>query len=371
MSFFDEADEPPRRAQRQEPPRRRPPSGRGRPPRDQSIQTRRAIAAVGLLLFVILAAWGISRCSAAQTENSLKDYNTSVNSLMQASNSNGQQVFAKLSGGANTSNEVQLKDELDSLATTAGKQLAQAQGLSVPDQMQTAQQNLLLTLQMRHDATAVIAGEIEPAVGTSTREAAINAIAAANSQFYASDVIYKDYVVPEIANALTSNGIAVGGANGEVINGGQVITDLGWLEPAFVATKLGTPIGGASSSSSHPFVPGLHGHSLNSVSVGGTTLGTTGSNPVAASPPPTFTLNITNGGDFNEFNVVCKVSVAGTTDSATYTIPETLKQQTTTCPVTLPSSPAAGTYQVTAEVEPVEGETNVANNSATYSITFP
>jgi hypothetical protein len=81
-------------------------------------------------------------------------------------------------------------------------------------------------------------------------------------------------------------------------------------------------------------------------------------------------LNLTNGGDFDEYNVVCKVTVTGLSDTGSYTIPETFPGHTTTCPVTLPSAPTAGTYTVTAEVVPVEGETNTANNFLMFSITF-
>ena len=85
MSFFDEADEPPRRAPRQRP-RRPPASGRGRPPQDQSVRTRQIVAVAALLVVVVLAAIGIHSCQVSQTDNSLKDYNTSVNQLMTASN---------------------------------------------------------------------------------------------------------------------------------------------------------------------------------------------------------------------------------------------------------------------------------------------
>lgn len=370
MSFFDEADESPRRAPRQDPRRRRP-SGRGRPPGDeQAIQTRRVIAVVGIVLLVVLAALGIHSCQVTQTNNSLKDYNTSVRSLIQQSNNTGAYVFRLLSGGASTSNEGGLQQSLNDAAKTASNQLTTAGDLSVPGQMQAAQQNLLLTLRMRHDAIVKISGQIEQAVGTTTRADAVNAIAAANAQFYAADVTYKLYTLPEIVGALQAAGISVGGANGQVVDGGQVLPDLGWLQPAFVATTLGTPI--QASASSHPFVAGLHGHSLNSVSVAGTTLSPTpaSNTPIASSPPPTFTLNLTNAGDFNEYNVKCTVAVTGLSDTGTYTIPETFSHQTSSCAVTLPSAPKPGTYEVTATVAPVQGETNTANNTLTFSVTF-
>jgi hypothetical protein len=305
-----------------------------------------------------------------QTDNSLKDYNTSVGGLMQASNTTGDKVYELLSEGASTSNDQQLAVSLNAAHADAARQLGPANNLSVPGAMSTAQQYLVLTLQLRRDAIATIAGQIEQAVGTKTREAAIEAIAGAGAQTLSSDVIYKDYVLPEIVGALDGAGIAVGGATGQVVNGGQVISDLGWLNQTFIATKLGLSL--ASSSSSHPFTPGLHGHSLNSVSVAGVTLSPTpaSNSPIPSSPPPKFTLNITNSGDFDEYDVVCKVSVANLSDSGSDTIPETYTHQNASCPVTLPSAPTPGTYTVTAEVVPVQGETNINNNTLTFSITF-
>ncbi len=370
MSFFDEADEPARTTSRTES-RRRPTSGRGGPPRDpQAIQTRRVVAVVVLVVVVILLAVGIHSCQVSQTNDSLKNYNTNVYSLIQRSNRTGATVYSLLARGASASNEAQLQNSLVNATKTADGLLSEAQGLSVPSAMQTAQQNLVLTLQLRRDAFRTMAAEIEPAVGTTTRAYAVNQIAAANAQMYASDVIYKVYVLPEIVGALNAAGIAVGGANGQVLNGNQILNDRGWLDPSFVATELGTPVSGGASSTSHPFQPGLHGHSLNSVSVGGTQLSTASTATISHSPAPTFTLSLTNGGDFNEYNVKCTITIAGLNDSGTYTIPETYKGQNATCPVTLPNPPTPGTYQVTAEVVPVQGETNTSNNSMTFSITF-
>ena len=58
------------------------------------------------------------------------------------------------------------------------------------------------------------------------------------------------------------------------------------MSPDYVASQLGAT--SASGSSATP-APGLHGHPLDSVSVNGTDLTSSGSNHIAATPPPTFT----------------------------------------------------------------------------------
>ena len=165
-------------------------------------------------------------------------------------------------------------------------------------------------------------------------------------------MIYKTFVTPDIAKALNGAGIPIGGTTGAQINAGQIVTDLGWLQSNFIEEKIGAQLSTTAANANNTG-PGLHGHQLNYVSVGTTQLSTTGTNTIPASPAPTFTLNVTNGGDYNEYDVGCKVSVEGLSDTGTSTIPETFKGQTTNCSVTLPSPPTPGTYQVTARV--VEG----------------
>jgi hypothetical protein len=249
---------------------------------------------------------------------------------------------------------------------TAAGHLTKAQGWSVPDEMRAAQQDLLLGLQMRVDGIANIGTEIQPALGTTTSKDAVNRIAAEMARFYASDVLYKDYAVPQMIGALKSAGIAVGGINGVPIEQGQFLTNLSWLTPEFVSKTLG----GQSTTSSTKPTPGRHGHSLDSVSIGGTTLDSTSTNTIPSSPPPTFTFNFTNSGDNTEHNVILKISIGGTNVSAQTTVPQTTAGQSSTGNVKLTSSPPAGTYTVTATVAPVPGEKNTANNSQSYQVTF-
>ena len=132
------------------------------------------------------------------------------------------------------------------------------------------------------------------------------------ARFYASDVVYKDYADPrDRRRAARRRDRDRRARTGETIEAGQFLPDLQWLTPASSPRKLGAQC--ATPSAARP-APGLHGHSLDSVSVGGTTLQTGSTNTIPASPPPTFTLHFTNGGQNNETNVVCKVTVSGTSD---------------------------------------------------------
>jgi hypothetical protein len=370
LSFFDEADEPPRSSRPR--PRQRRPSGRGRPPRDQqAIQTRRIVAVVVIVVVIVLIAVGVHSCDVSQRNSALRDYTNSVSSIVGSSNATGRQLFAALSSGGGANHGQNLQNQLTSLlaggSQSADGELQRAENLSVPSQMQSAQRNLVLALKMRRDGIKVIAQQIQQALGTTTNRTAIGQIATATARFYASDVVYKAYAAPDIAAALNGAGIAIGGTNGETINDGQFLPDLGWLQPDFIAGKLGSRL---SSGHVNRAGPGLHGDSITGVAVGSNTMAPSVTNHVASSPAPTFTISVLNGGQSPEYNVGCKVTVTGLGDSGTATIPQTTPGQTSTCAVTLSSPPTPGTYSVTASVAPVPGEKDTTNNTTTFTVQF-
>jgi hypothetical protein len=325
------------------------------------------VAAGGLLVVIILIALGVHSCQVSAANSALKDYTNNVSSLISQSNGDGRRLFTVLSNGAGSSSAIALQNSINATRGNADTILAEAQHLSAPDAVKTADQNLLLALQMRVDGITNIGRQIQPALGTSASQSAINAIAAETARFYASDVLYKDYTATEIVSALHAAGIDVGGTNGETINSGQFVPDVQWLLPSFIATELHVTVPGVPSGK---IAPGLHGHSLDSVSVAGTTLQTGSTNTIPAKPAPQFTLNFTNGGTNTETNVVCKVTVTGASASGQKIVAQTSAGQHATCQVTLTSSPAPGTYTVVATVEKVPGEKNLSNNSLSFPVTF-
>ncbi len=326
---------------------------------------RRVVAAVAILVVLILIVVGVHSCQVSARNTSLKDYANNMSSLNSESTGTGKTVFQQLSN-AGSANAPSVQTSLIESATTASMQLSRAKALDVPDEMKGAQQLFLYAMQLRHDGVADIAANIQRALGNTTNKDAINAMAVDMARFYSSDVTYKEYATHLATAALRGAGIAVG-ANGVQLDESQFLPDLSWLQPAYIASKLGTSL---PSTGGGPIAPGTHGHSLDSVSVGGTQLQTGSTNTLPASPPPTFTLSFTNGGQNDEANVVCKVSVSSTKISGQTTVPKTTAGQSTTCRVPLSSSPPAGSYTVTATIQPVRGEKNPSNNTLTFPVTF-
>jgi hypothetical protein len=388
LSFFDEVDEPPRTEPRTTPgttsrtgPRgrrpsgpRRPggpegPGGRGgaggrRPSREQqSIQVRRAVAIGIVVVAIVLVALLVHSCQVSATNSALQDYTNSVSSLNSQSASNGKQLFTQLAEASGAGNAQSVQNEINQVLSNEKKVYSKAQQASVPDQVKTGNAHFLLALKMRVDGISNIATEIQPALATSATAGSVDAIARETARLYASDVIYKDYALPQIYGALHAAGTRF-----SPINGDQFVPNVEWVQPSFLASELHVS---APSLQPTKATPGLHGHSLTSVSVNGTALQPGGAtNTLPSSPIPTFTLDFNNGGTNNEHNVKCKVSINGSSVSGTATVPETVAGKNAQCSVKLNAAPPAGTQSVVATIEPVLGEKNKSNNTLTYTITF-
>ncbi len=329
---------------------------------------RRIGLAVIVIIAIVLIAVLVNGCETSALNSALKDYNNSVASLNAQSVQTGANFFSVLSSG--TGDPTSLDTRLNEAVADGASQLGKAKGLSVPDEVKGAQQDFVQALQLRHDGMANIAGSVQAALQSQTSKDAVDTIAAEMARFYASDVLYKDYSVPMIVGALRSAGITVGGLGGQQLNSSQFLPSIQWLDPTHVASALHVSLPSSSSGQPKNIAPGLHGHQLNSVSVGGTMLSTTSSNEIPASPAPTFTLNFANTGQNTETNVMCRVTIAGSSVNGQTIVPQTTAGESTSCQVTLSSTPPKGSQTVNAEIVPVPGEKNISNNTLTFPVTF-
>lgn len=321
-----------------------------------------------IIVVLILIILGVHSCQVSSRNSALKDYNNSVNSVIQQSNETGSQLFSELAGGGGANNAGALQQEINETRSKAQSELATATAISTPSQVSSAQQHVLLTLQMRLDGIKNIGSEVQAALNASTSRSAISALSTEMARFYASDVVFLDYAEPEIAIALNS---AVGKGNWTPFNGTprQFLASLNWLSPSYVAGKLGASL--PQSPTAKCVTGQLVGNALNTVSVGGQALSTSGGNTISASPAPTFTFSVTDGGKTTLSDVPLKVEVQGTSVKGSGTI-ALIKSNggSATGTVTLSSQPPTGANTVVATVSPVHCESNSANNTLTFPVTF-
>lgn len=320
------------------------------------------MAVVVLVIVIILLAVGIHSCDVSAHKSALSNYATSVDGIVQKSNAIGPTLFGDLSGkNGSCSGGQALSQCVTDLASTSRKNLAQLEGLSVPGGMQQAQSNLVLALKMRHDGLNAIAGNVQPAYTSDTATDALGKIQTGIAQLFASDVVYKAYAAKDIAAALNAAGIEVGGSDGVSIAGGQILTDLNWLQTSTIAAGLGVQVPGS---------PAIVTPKITVVAPDDNTMVPGVTNHVKASPPPAFVITVVNPGKGYDNAVICSVTVHGIGDTASSTIPSIGPGDSGTCTVTLPTSPPVSTtpVDVTATVTPGVSATKTATE--TFPIEF-
>jgi len=333
----------------------------------QTLLVRRLIAAGAVVL--------VKGCVDNRREQALKDYNRSVRTLVEQSRNNVSKQFFQALSGASGGEPTQVQETINQLRVVADEELSQAERLDTPDAMKSAQSNLELLLSLRRDGVANVADEIQTALGgTAGAGTAVDAIAGQMQAFNASDVIYSQRVAPLILKGLKEDGIAAsydGTAGEQVLPYADFLPDISWMSPDFVAQQLGASASTGRTSGTP--APGLHGHQIDSVSVSGVDLTTDGSNRIPASPPPTFVVNFTNGGENDETNVRVTVEITGSGAPirASTIVPNTTAGEAATANVTMRSAPStSGASEIRVTVEQVPGEETLDNNVATYSALF-
>jgi hypothetical protein len=369
VSFFDEGDEP-TRATRQPRPRR---GGGGGGPTDprparrpdrQTLLVRQGVAiGVGLLLLIVIAV-GVKGCVSNQRESALKDYNRDVTSVITSSDRDvGRAFFQLIGSGSDQAQDLQV--QVNQLRLAADEDARRARNFDVPDEMKSAHDQLLLTLDFRAEALRRIASDLPTALGRGQpSEQAIQRIAGQMQKFQASDVIYNQRVAPLIKEALDDEGIT-----GQRIPNSQFMPSVAWLSPDYVADQLGAEGGGQSDQPA----PGLHGHGLTSVAVGDNTLQPSPVvNRVPATGRVTFHVTFANQGDNDERNVrvTIRVSGSGRTINARKTVPQTKAGSPAEVDVPLTQTPPIGTATVDVAVAAVRGEQKTDNNRQRYTVIF-
>jgi len=349
----------PRRPQPRRPQRAGGPGGADH----RTVMMRRGVAAGAAVLLVIVIVLIINGLVKSAKQESLKTYNHDVSQLETESVEQvSQPLFAALAS-ASSKSALNVEEQIDQLRIGAQSIDSRAHGLSVPGEMEGAQRNLLLTLDLRVEGLIKLAG-LMPLVLGGKKKTASAQVAGDMEIFLASDVIYTQRVVPLIQQTLSSNGISGLSTTTE-----RFLPNIGWLETSTVATR----IAGQAPASTSQTLAGHHGSLLKAVSVGSNTLAAEPTlNHLSGGSSPTFTLQVEDDGEFTERNVKVGVTVtaAGKESKATSTI-ELAEPGKAASVEVKPSGISTGVpAKVEAYVEPVPGETNHEGTRQSYLAIF-
>ena len=330
---------------------------------------RRAVAFALALIFLVLLVLVVNSCRTSQKESSLKEYTREVAQIAQDSS---QQVGGGFFGllGQGSGQPQDLQSAIASFRVQAEQQRQQAMGLDVPGDMEAAQQNLLITLEMRRDGLEYVASRVRSALGDSgdVADRAIAEIAGQMQVFLASDVVYETRVTPFIRAALDRNELG-----GQEIRPSRFLPSQSWLNPQTIATALDQQLTNGGRTAGQPTGPGLHGTGLESTAYGDTTLQPASTNRLTYTPGQDFVVRFSNQGENDEFGIRVTVRIQAGTDvtTLTATVPKVAQGETAEARLPLDRTPpllSAATIRV--QVAPVPGERKTDNNRSEYPALF-
>jgi hypothetical protein len=356
LAFLDEeqddvvvADEPERPRRRVGGPQRR---------RQQYIVRRLIGVGVGLA-FLILIVIGIRGCLEARSDRALRNYDSSIATIMQQSEQSGKDFFSVLSDPSST-DPLQVKNQVLAQRDASTSLLDRAESLDTPGQMSDAQAAVEQTLTLRRDALSAIAANVTQAAATSETADALTTIENAMGSLYASDVLWTQIGKPDITQVLKDDGV-----DGQPLPPGNFMpanaTD--YLDQTTLITKLGAITGSATSTTG-----GTHGLQLDSTTIGDVQLSPDQTNTVP-SDATEIDIGVTNSGESDESDISVEVTIAGNSFSGQLQALSAGEAGTVKIPLTTKPTPGTDT-QVDVLVKPVANEALTDNNTSSYTVVF-
>jgi hypothetical protein len=326
---------------------------------------RRALAVGAGLLVLILLVFGVRGCLDSRKEAAINDWVRDVDALMKESNGESEALFEQLGGGGGT--DVDVENALNSFRVQSAQLVDRASDLDHPDDLDTAQDELVETLTFRAEGIAQLADALPSALTDGDQAGgAARRIADAMQLFVTSDQIYVKRVLPALDEVLKEEGLS------QTLTESTFLADLSWLDPAEVADRLdGIASGGGGDEEA---APGLHGNGLGTVTLGGQTLTPGGSDSVTATGDLAFEVQVVNQGESTETDVTVTATVGGGGDAITGedVIDTIAAGESQTATISLDEAPPTGqVVPITIEIELVPGEDeSVGNNVGEFSVIF-
>ena len=354
-----------------------PPEGPGNVS-NQQILTRRLILAGVSIVVLILLFLAFKGCLDARKDRAFKNYVSDLSALTVETKQLSDAFFGALNGESE-SGDISLTNEVNGNRGTAQGLLDRAENLDAPDQVSSAQSQIVLTYRLRRDALEEIANQLNKAQGDVKPNKAIKAIVGLMGMeaFLGSDVLYARGQ-SEIEQALIDEEIVIDGGvpDSKFLPTGNKDPD--YLDADTVAglissagTGTGSTTSGGDSANCDPGDGLTHGLGLVSTTVlpGGTVLqpGATASVPAADAE---FEVAVANQGEAPESDI--KVTLSGDL-SGTQTIDTIAAAETQTVTIVPKQAPSAGeSATLTVTVDTVCGEQVGENNVSEppYQITF-
>jgi hypothetical protein len=315
-------------------------------------------------VFILLVV-AFKGCLNARKERNMQDYVRNTNELVNLSKAESQRLFDILSAPNDQNQDIDRRNQANTLKVDSATLADRAGNLDVPDQFSSAQNYFTEGLELRRDALSVIADELPGALAQEERRQSTARIAEMMQVFNASDVLMKVRFRPEVASALKEEDVS---AQLPTFSALTFLADVQWLQPDYVAQQISSAGGSGSSTTA-----GLHGSGLGGVALGGVTLTPGGSTTVQLTNDIAFDIQVVNQGDSTETDVGVTVNVGSGADAMKLeeTIPEIAAGEQKPVSIPLSSQPPTGqNVPITVNVKPVPGEKVTDNNKGEFTVIF-
>jgi hypothetical protein len=336
----------------------------GPPANKQQARMRQIGFLVGAVVLLILVVIAFRGCMDARKDRSFENYVSDLTAITNDTEPLSTGFFDLLSGkGADqAAQDIGLQNQVNGDAGAAQGLLDRARSLDAPDELGSAQQQIVLSYELRHDALVGIASQLDDLGGNNSGKAE-QAIYTQMKVLSASDILFAR-ANDQITQELEDQGITV---DEGVPQSRFLPKNPNYLDPNELASALGgAEIGGTASDTACKDDGKTHGLGLVSSTLmpSGTAL-VAGGSVTAPAGDDSIEIQVQNQGDADESGIDVKVSGDVTGSD---TIDSIAAGETATA--TIPLKSAKGTAQIDVDVATVGCEQVADNNKASYTVTF-
>jgi hypothetical protein len=345
------------------------PRGGGTPPTGLVPLARLVgLIAIAIAVIVGLVFW-VGSCQGKSKRDAYTTYTAKVRAIVSADTQLGKTFGNKLISSTKQSD---LETSLAEYAQQEQQEYDRAQQIRAPGPLRDTHTRLLDAIRLRYQALAGLGKVLAQSGTVSSKNATAteNQLVAQGALLTASDVVWEQlYRVPATAE------VEQQGVKGVAIPASRFLQN-----PDVVSARSFSIILQNLSGASTGGTPsGKHGDGLIGVHVSpqGSDLSTSAATTIKVSADLRFVVTVENSGDFPEVNVPVKLKIdaGGKPITRTEHISSIQPTEQTTVDFDnvgdhLPVSAYGKQATITVSVLKVPGETNISNNSATYTVFF-
>jgi hypothetical protein len=325
------------------------------------------LIAIAIVVVVALVFW-IGACQGKSKHDEYASYAQKVTAIAKADSSLGKTFANELANARKVSD---LQTKLQQYAQQEQQEYTQAQQIRAPGPLRAIHQNLINAIELRYKGLTGLGDVLSTPDATASKNqtATTERLVAEGQLLTASDVVWAQLYQDPATQELKDQGVT-----GVVIPESTFIANTDTISSRAFPIYLGN-LSGASTSGS---ASGKHGDGLVGVRVNpqGTDLSTSTATTVKVSADLSFLATVEDSGNFQEVQVPVTLSIDFGSGKPIKkvehisSIQPGLRQTVTFNGFQLPTSAFGNRATIKVTVGAVSGETNLSNNSASYTVFF-